>query len=147
MDLKNLVAISGYPGVFKMVASRKNGMIVKSIESGKAKFVPSRKHEFHALQTIGIYQEDGDTMDLKYVFRNMLQQIEDNPPVSAKAGAEELREYFTDIMPNHDDDKVSINDIKKIIKWFNFLNEHNYIDLVDDSAEDATSAEGGDEEE
>ena len=141
MNLEKLVAISGFPGVFKAVTERKNGVIVKSLESGKAKFIPSRRHEIHNLQAIGIYQDDGETMELRHVFRNMLQQIEDNPPISSKSSAEELREYFREVMPNHDEDKVHISDIKKVIKWFNFLNETGYMVFEDEEEEAASEHE------
>ncbi|MCB0566046.1 MAG: hypothetical protein KDD01_16875, partial [Phaeodactylibacter sp.] len=74
-------------------------------------------------ESIAIYTDDGDSTELKNVFRNMLQQIDDNPPASAGAKPEELHEYFADILPNYDRDRVFTGDIKKVIKWFNYLNE------------------------
>ena len=70
----------------------------------------------------------------------MLQQIADNPPASTSARPEELHEYFADILPNYDRDRVFPGDIKKVIKWFNYLNESGAL-----SAEEEEKA--GDEEE
>jgi hypothetical protein len=55
----------------------------------------------------------------------MLEQLDDNPPVSANARPEELHDYFMDILPTYDKDKVRTGDIKKVIKWFEFLHQND----------------------
>ncbi|MCO6477545.1 MAG: DUF5606 domain-containing protein [Phaeodactylibacter sp.] len=123
MDLENLIAVSGLPGIYRMAANRSNGLIIEDVKTGKRRFASSRKHQFTPLESIAIYTDDGESMELKNVFRNMLQQIADTPPVSTSAKPEELHEYFADILPNYDRDRVFTGDIKKVIKWFNYLNE------------------------
>jgi histidine ammonia-lyase len=71
-------------------------------------------------------------MELKKVFRNMKQQQEDNPPPAASAKSEELHEYFAEVLPTYDRDRVFNGDIKKVIKWFNYLDEAG---MLSDSAE------------
>lgn len=127
MNLENLIAVSGMSGIYRMAANRNNGLIVEDLDTGKRKFAPARRHQFTPLESIGIYTDDGDTVELKQVFRNMIQQSEDNPPVSADASSEALREYFADILPNYDRDKVHLGDMKKIVKWFHFLLERGYL--------------------
>ena len=128
MDIKNLVVVSGLSGVHKIVSPRGSGLIIQDMISGKRKFVSIRKHQFSPLESIAIFTDDGESTELKNVFRNMLDQIEDNPPISPKSSSSELREYFLDILPNHDQDQVHIKDIKKIISWFTFLNDLKYWD-------------------
>ena len=65
----------------------------------------------------------------------MLEQIEDNPPVNPNSKPDELREYFADVLPDFDRDQVSSGDIKKVIKWFLFLNERNLLSLEEEEAE------------
>lgn len=132
MNLENLVAVSGMPGLYRIAANRNNGLIVEDLITGKRKFAPSRKHQFTPLESIAIFTDDGDSTELKNVFRNMLQQMTDNPPVSPNAASEELLEYFADVLPNFDPDRVFPSDIKKVIKWFNFLTEQG---LLDDAEE------------
>lgn len=127
MDLKEFVAVSGMPGIQKVVATRNNGMMVADVDSGKIRFASVRKHQFSPLETISIYTDDNDSTELKHVFQNMLDQMEDNPPPPVKSSKDVLREYFTDILPNHDKDMVHISDIKKAIQWFNFLNDRNLL--------------------
>ncbi|RMG78098.1 MAG: hypothetical protein D6714_18705, partial [Bacteroidetes bacterium] len=132
MNLKDLVAVSGLPGIYRMAANRNNGLIVEDFDSGKHKFVSARKHQFTPLETIGIYTDNDDTVELKVVFRSMLEQIETNPPVAPNESSAKLREYFAKILPNYDPDKVHTGDIKKLIKWFTFLNDRNLLSLEED---------------
>ncbi len=136
MNLKDFVVVAGMGGVQRVVASRSNGMMVANIDTGKVKFASMRKHQFSPLETISIYTDDNDSVELKNVFQNMLDQMEDNPPPAPNSRKDVLREYFTDILPNHDRDQVHISDIKKVIRWFNFLNERNLLNLPEEAAEE-----------
>ena len=128
MNLEKLVAISGRSGIFKMAANRQNGLIVQDLDNGKKFFAPSRKHQFTPLESISIYTNDQEsTAELKHVFNSMLEQLESNPPVAVKSNSNEIKHYFTQILPDFDQDKVLVSDIKKLIKWFNFLNERQLL--------------------
>ena len=147
MDLSNLVAVSGLSGIFKMASNRKNGLILENIDTSKKKFYSSRKHQFTPLESISIYTYD-DTAELTDVFKTMREQQESNPPVSHKAGHLELRGYFEKILPNFDREKVFISDIKRLIKWFNFLMERNLLEdkPEEEVVEGAENTEGAAEE-
>ena len=139
MNLKDYVVVTGLPGVQKIVSTKNNGMLVGDIDTGKVRFASVRKHQFSPLETISMYTDDDDSVELKVVFQSMLDQLNENPMPSAKAKSEELRAYFTKILPNHDRDMVHISDIKKAIRWFQFLHERGL--LV------STTKEGSEEEE
>jgi hypothetical protein len=132
MNLEQLIAVSGLSGIYRMAANRSNGLIIEDVQSGKRRFASSRKHQFTPLESISIFTDDGDSMELKKVFRNMKQQQEDNPPPAASAKSEELHDYFAEVLPTYDRDRVFNGDIKKVIKWFNYLNEAG---MLNDSAE------------
>lgn len=136
MDLKELVSVSGMPGIFKMAANRNNGLILEDLDSGKRKFASARKHQFTPLESIAIFTENDDSIELAKVFQRMKDQLADNPPVPATASSEELREYFLDILPNHDQDRVHISDIKKVLKWFSFLHERDLLNEAPASDEE-----------
>ena len=141
MDLKNYLAVSGLPGIYRMVASRNNGLIIEDLDDGKRRFVSSRKHQFTPLESIAIYTDDGDSTELKNVFNNMLEQLEDNPPVKANAKNEELKEYFADVLPTYDEDRVHVGDIKKVIKWFSFMHSRQLLTTQDDPVADQSEEE------
>ncbi len=133
MNLDDLIAVSGLPGLYRMAANRSNGLIVEHLETGKRRFVSSRKHQFTPLGSIAIYTDDGDSVELANVFRNMRDQFDDRPPVDTSAKSEELFDYFADVLPNYDPDRVYPGDVKKVIKWFNSLKENG---LLTDSEEE-----------
>ncbi len=131
MKLKNVVAVSGHPGLMTLVSSRNNGLILKDPVSGKTSFFSVRTHQFTPLETVGIYTMT-DTVDLKDVFKIMMEKMADNPPVSVKASGPELMTYFSGIVPDYDKDRVYPGDVKKVIKWFNNLNEIGYLTASDE---------------
>lgn len=132
MNLEKLVAVSGLPGLYRMTGNRGNGVIVEDLDNGKSKFASMRKHQFTPLESIAIYT-DNDSVALSKVFRNMLEQKADNPPADANGKVEDIKEYFADVVPDYDRDQVHLSDMKKVIKWFNFLDARNLLSLDDDA--------------
>ena len=133
--IEKYVAVSGMPGIHKISTSRTNGLLIENMDTGKTRFISMRKHQFTPLATVSIYTED-DTRELTKVFQSMIDQYEDNPPPATNAKASDLFEYFEDILPTYDKDQVFIGDVKKVIKWFNFLNERKFFDDTEPSDEE-----------
>ena len=100
---------------------------MRTLYLGKKRFASARKHQFTPLESIAIYTDDGDSTPIDQVFQKMLDQLEDNPPVPPGAKSDELHEYFADVLPNYDRDRVYTGDIKKVIKWFSFLNAQGFL--------------------
>lgn len=135
MKLDKYIAVSGLPGIFELVSSRNNGLLVSDIDTKKTRFVSMRKHQFTPLATVAIYTFD-DATELKVIFKTMLEQYDDNPPVSIKENSDKIRTYFGTILPDYDEDRVQVSDIKKVIKWFNFLHERSLLKLDDQDEEE-----------
>ncbi len=143
MNLKDLAVISGFPGVQHIVATRNNGVMAKDIDTGKVRFAPARKHQISPLESISVFTADSDAVELGKVFQTMLDKLEELPLPSVKASSDELRKYFLEVLPNHDQSLVHISDIKKIIRWFLFLNERGFLTAPDpdDNAGESESPE------
>ena len=139
MNLEKFVVIGGMSGVFKIVANRKDGLLIESLEDGKTTFAALRKHNFSPLDSIAIYTEE-DSSPLKDIFATMLTQLETLPPVSDKASADEVKAYFAQILPTYDRDRVYINDMKKVIKWFKFLHSKGQLKLEEPKEIEETEA-------
>jgi hypothetical protein len=127
IDVKNFVAVAGMSGVQKLIAVRSNGLIIENFDTKERKFTPMRSHEFSPFETISVYIDGGDTVTLAQVITNMKAQLADNPIPSEKDASPVLRNYLIKILPEHDRDRVHISDIKKMIKWFNFLNSRDLL--------------------
>lgn len=124
MNLEKYLVIAGVPGVHKLVASRSNGLLIEDKHEGRTRFVAARQGQITPLASIAVYTETEEgTVPLTDVFQKMLDQYEQTPPPAANASSAQLRSYFSTILPEHDQDRVHINDIKKCVKWFLFMRE------------------------
>ena len=135
MKFDDLVAVSGLPGIYKMVANRSNGLIVESIIDEKRRFASARKHRFTPLASIAIYTNT-DTVELKSVFNTMFEQLATLPLPAHNCSSEEAHSYFAGILPDFDRDRVYISDIKKVVKWFSFLNDRGLVPFEEETPEE-----------
>ncbi|MEZ4906779.1 MAG: hypothetical protein R2771_03835 [Saprospiraceae bacterium] len=133
MNLEKYIAVSGLPGVFVLASTRPNGLLITDIDNDVTKFISTRQYQFTPLATVSIYTED-DAVELSKVFNSMLEKKAELPPVDVNSSSPELREYFFKILPEHDPEKVHISDIKKVIKWFVYLDSRGLI--TEDSSEE-----------
>ncbi|MCZ2339420.1 MAG: DUF5606 domain-containing protein, partial [Chitinophagales bacterium] len=69
--MKNILAVSGLPGLYKLNATKSNGLLVSDLDSGKTRFCSVRQHQFTPMETVAIYTDD-DTIEISKVFQSML---------------------------------------------------------------------------
>ncbi len=134
MNLEKYIAISGLPGIYELVNTRNNGLIIKDLDDEKTRFVSTRKHQFTPLGTVAIYTYD-DATELKVIFKTMFNKKEELPIANPKGSSNEIKSYFENILPDYDPDRVHVSDKKKVIKWYNFLNDRNLLDFTSDEEE------------
>jgi len=135
MNLEPYIAVSGIGPLFKLVASKSNGLVLESLEDGKAKFYSTRKHQFTPLGTVAVYTLGGTT-PLGEVIGSMFEKMAVTPPVDTKSEKHVIEEYFETVLPDYDEDRVPLKDMKKIIKWFGFLNDRGLITKATDKSEE-----------
>lgn len=142
MSLEKLVVVGGIAGVHKVAANRSNGLIIEDLDTGKKRFAPSRKHQFTPLESITIYTDDEEeTLELSKVFQSMFVKLKETPLVATNSSNDALKAYFAEIIPNYDRDRVYIGDMKKMVKWFKFLNDRSLITLEEEKPAEETAAE------
>lgn len=124
MNLKEIVAVSGLSGLYKVQANRPDGLIVQGFEEEKSKFLSSRKHVFTPLEGITVYTLT-DNKELEEIFLKMKEAAA--APDPKKVSSQELKDYFKTVLPDYDEDRVYVSDIKKLIKWFAILDKHNMV--------------------
>ncbi|NCD70666.1 DUF5606 family protein [Mucilaginibacter agri] len=121
MNLNGIVSVSGKPGLWKALAQNKTGFILESLDAQKTKLVVNvATAKLAALDEITIFGNDED-IKLTDVLEAMKASATAAPDV--KADGKKLREYFYEIAPDHDEDRVYSSDIKKVITWFGILKE------------------------
>lgn len=114
--LKGILAISGQPGLFKLVTEAKNSIIVESLLTGKR--IPAYStSKISALSDISVFTETGE-VQLKEIFKKIQEKGE---AVSPKSSNNEIKSFFEEILPEYDKDRVYISDMKKILQWYQLL--------------------------
>ena len=119
MELKEILAISGQPGLYKYVAQSTNGVIVESLLDGK-RMNASASSKVSALTEISIFTE-GDDLPLADVFTNIYNHTGGKEAISHKEAPEKLKAAFAEVLPDYDRDRVHVSDMKKVVMWYNIL--------------------------
>ena len=119
MEFKDILAISGQPGLFKYVAKSNNGIIVESLADGK-RMNASSHSRVSALSEISMYTE-GEDVALADVFTSAYKLYEGKQGISHKESPEKLKAAFAEVLPEYDRERVHVSDIKKVFAWYNLL--------------------------
>lgn len=120
MNLTKVLAISGKPGLYHLETQTRSGFLATSLVDGKRISVGIRNN-VSLLSEIAIYTLEKE-VPLTEVFTNMKNFEEGKEArISPKSDGATLEEYFSQVLPNYDRDRVYASDIKKIIQWYNLL--------------------------
>lgn len=141
--LRTILAISGKPGLYKLVSRAQNSLIVETLDATHKRLPAFATDRITSLGDIAMFTETEDVPLFKVLMS--LQTLEVGKKSSVdykKASGDELREYFAKILPDFDRDRVHNSDIKKLIQWYNILIENGVTDF---DLEKATGAENEEE--
>ena len=119
MEFKDILAISGMPGLYKYVAQSTRGIIVESLEDGR-RTNASATSRVSALTDISMFTE-GEDIALAEVFTRMYAHTGGKQGLSHKESADKMKAYFAEVLPEYDRERVHVSDIKKALAWFNIL--------------------------
>ena len=134
MSLEKILSISGRPGLYHLKNQTRNGFLAESLIDGKKISVNSR-HNVSLLSEIAIYSLT-EEVPLRKVFAMIHEKESGGEAINHKVSKDELEEYFFNVMPDYDEDRVYASDIKKVIQWYNLLNKNGYTDFSDEETED-----------
>ncbi len=127
MKLSGIIAISGRPGLFKVIAQGKNNVIVESLVDRK-RFPAYSSDRISALEDISIYTY-AEEKPLKEIFQEIYTKENGGETISHKESETALVNYLLEILPNYDQERVYVSDIKKIFQWFNLLHKAGELKL------------------
>ena len=119
MEFKDILAISGMPGLYKYVAQSTRGIIVESLEDGR-RMNASATSRVSALAEISMFTE-GEDIALADVFTNIWNYTGGKQAISHKESAEKIQEEFAKVLPEYDRERVHVSDMKKCFAWYNIL--------------------------
>ena len=137
MGLEKILSVAGKPGLYKLITQTRTGFVAESLLDGKKISVGLRSN-VSVLSEIAIY-----TLEEELPLREVFLKIQDKEngqktAVSHKDEKIKLEEYFFEVLPNYDEDRVYASDIKKIIQWYNILVEKELANFTkeEDQVED-----------
>lgn len=140
MALDKILSIGGKPGLYKLLTQTRAGFVGESLLDGK-RITVSLQNNVSVLSEIAIY-----TLEEEVPLREVFQNIKDKEKggktaIGHKEGKLKLEEYFFEVLPNYDEDRVYASDIKKIIQWYNILHDKGIVNFSDTDDENKTNSE------
>ncbi len=127
MDLSLIFTIPGKPGLFKLVSQAKNSAVVEALADGK-RMPMFNLNQVSSLAEIAIYTY-GKEVSLADVFRAIYQKENGGKTLNHKADAADLKKLFEEVLPEYDRERVYDSNIRKVVQWYNILQEKGLVDL------------------
>ena len=125
MSVEKVLAISGKPGLYELKIQTRSGFIAESLVDGK-KLTVGLRSNVSLLSEISIYTQTGE-IKLFEIFSKIARKESNGPAISHKASDPELVAYFAEIVPDYDQDRVYVSDIKKVFSWYNIMQAANMV--------------------
>lgn len=136
---ERFLAISGKPGLYRLVSQGKNMLIVENV--GTKKRGPAYHHDkIISLSDVAMYTTEGE-VPLYNVFAAIAEK-NNNTTVDVKGMSDdELRDYFAQYLPDYDRERVYTTDIRKLFQWYNILVENGVTEFKDNEIKEDEAAE------
>ena len=140
MGLEKILSVAGKPGLYKLITQTRTGFVAESLLDGK-RITVSLRASVSVLSEIAIYTLE-EEVPLREVFEK-IQSKEDGgkTSISHKDEKIKLEEYFFEVLPNYDEDRVYVSDIKKVIQWYNILTDNKITDFSSEKEEASDTSE------
>jgi hypothetical protein len=140
MGLNKILSVAGKPGLYRLITQTRSGFVAESLLDGK-RITVSLSSNVSVLSEIAIYTLE-EEVPLKEVFQKI--QTKENgakTSISHKDEKIKLEEYFFEVLPNYDEDRVYVSDIKKVIQWYNILTDNKITDFSSEKEEPSDTIE------
>jgi len=149
MKFEDIASVAGKGGLFKILKPSKSGVILESLDAKKSKLVVGADSRVSILSEISIYtySEEGSE-PLETVMKKIHSEFDGDTGLDKNSDPDELKSFLKHILPDYDEDRVYVSDIKKLIAWYNNLSK-NHLELFieDETKKVATKEENTEEEE
>lgn len=137
MNVEKILAISGKPGLYELKVQTRSGFVAESMIDGKRITVGMRSN-VSLLSEISMYTHS-EEKPLVEIMRAIAIKENEGPAISHKEDTSKLLEYFMQIVPDYDEDRVYPSDIKKVLNWYNMLQAKGMVSKEEPQLENADS--------
>lgn len=119
MNFSDLAAVSGKGTLFKIVNPTRTGVILESLDEHKKKMVATMHNKVSILSEISIYTTDSSgAKPLEEVMKKIHEEFDGDTDLDKNSSPEELKSFLKFILPDYDEDRVYVSDIKKVVSWY-----------------------------
>jgi hypothetical protein len=129
IQLKDILAISGKGGLFRFIAQARNGIVVESLEDKKRHVAPATAR-VSSLEDIAIFTYN-EEVPLADIFFLIHEKSDGEEATSHKAPPDELKSRFRELVPEYDEERVYVSDIKKVFQWYNQLQQQELLEVIE----------------
>jgi len=139
MKFEEIAAVTGKGGLFRIAKPGKSGIILESLDNQKKKVVVGADAQVSVLSEISIYTltEEGAT-PLPDIMRSIHSEFDGDTGLSKTSDPDELKSFLQHILPDYDESRVYVSDIKKLVTWYNILSK-DHPEVFEPEAETETS--------
>ncbi|WP_334127141.1 DUF5606 domain-containing protein [Empedobacter brevis] len=139
MDLSRVIAISGKPGLYRLISQTRGGFVVEDLEKGKKISIASN-YNVSLLDNVAIYGVSQE-YPLAEVFFKIYKKENGGETIDHKSSGTELRKYMEEVLPEYDDSRVYDSDLKKLFQWYNILHKNGLLNIDLAAVEAALAAQ------
>ncbi len=141
--IKKILAISGKPGLYKLVSRGNKSLIVETVDAQKKRIPAFGADRVVSLGDISIYTNDDSEVSLASVFESIKQHYGDKPLDLSpkKASQDDIIAFFTEVLPTYDTDRVRVSDMRKVLSWYNILTADGITEFESKEEEKTTEGE------
>ena len=139
---ETILAISGKPGLYRLVARGNGNLIVESIDEQKRRITAGSRDRVTSLRDVSMYTMDDDK-PLMEVFESIKEKYNGQRVdiQTSKADKAQLFAFLDEVLPENDADRIYPGDVKKLIQWYNILVQAGYTDFLEAEEQEEASAE------
>lgn len=134
--LKTILAISGKPGLYRLVSRGNKNLIVETVDAAKKRLPAFGADKVVSLADISIYTNDDSEVSLASVFESIKKNYDGKPVDMSpkKAEQDDVIAFFAKVLPNYDTDRVRVSDMRKVMSWYNMLVEYGITEFEEPKA-------------
>src|SRR5690554_1186997 len=141
MEFKEIATVSGKPGLYRILKPSRSGVVLESMDDKKTKLVVGTNHRVSILSEISIYTltEEG-AAPLEDVMRKIEEEFQGDTGLASDADNDEYHAFLKHILPEYDESRVYVSDIKKLISWYKAIRKYKP-ELLQEKKEEETKEE------
>lgn len=125
MTLAEIASVSGKGGLFKVLAPTKSGVILESLDEAKTKMIATTNHRLSLLNEISIYTTTKEgSVPLEDILKKIHKDFGNDLGVNQNAEPSELKSFLKSVLPEYDEGRVYVSDIKKLVRWYEVIQKY-----------------------